>query len=216
MRALIIDPAPHLAEADARLLQSTGMPVEIETITDIRVAMERTSRIANVDLVLYAIRSEQFRSYKLVEMLCHWAMGIPVIVLSISDNLDEMLEVQRCGATGYVPLNLRREVLTNVIRVLLAGGEYFPVWHYAKEQEDALGLSGGRGAARAFEQLTPRQREVLDHLARGLSNKQIATALGMSCGTTRTHVAAVLRVLGVRNRLQATKLYLEAAQGGYQ
>ena len=212
MQALIIDPAPHLAEADARLLQSTGIPMEIETVTDIDVAMARTSRAANVDLILYAIRSEQFRSYRLVETLCHWAIGIPVIILSIADNLDEMLEVQRCGATGYVPLNLRRDVLTNVIRVLLAGGEYFPVWHYTKDHDGAFALSGGHGVARAFEQLTPRQREVLDYLARGLSNKQIAAALGMSSGTTRTHVAAVLRVLGVRNRLQATKLYLEAAQ----
>ena len=213
MRALIIDPAPHLAEADARLLQSTGFPMEIETITDIDSAIERTSRFANVDLVLYAIRSEQFRSYRLVETLCHWAVGIPVVVLSISDNLEELLEVQRCGATGYVPLNLRRDVLTNVIRVLLAGGEYFPVWHYTKEHENVLGRAGGYGAARAFEQLTPRQREVLYQLARGLSNKQIAEVLGMSSGTTRTHVTAVLRILGVRNRSQATKLYLEAAQG---
>jgi len=212
MRALIIDPAPHLAEADARLLQSTGIPMEIETVSDIDAAMERTTRIANVDLILYAIRNEQFRSYRLVEALCHWAIGIPVIILSISDNLDELLEIQRRGATGYVPLNLRRDVLTNVIRVLLAGGEYFPVWHYTKDQDGAFALSGKHGAARAFEQLTPRQREVLDYLARGLSNKQIAAALGMSSGTTRTHVAAVLRVLGVRNRLQATKLYLEAAQ----
>jgi DNA-binding NarL/FixJ family response regulator len=212
MRALIVDPAPHLAEADARLLQSTGIPMEIETITDIDAAMERTTRTANVDLILYAIRSEQFRSYRLVETLCHWAIGIPVIILSIADNLDEMLEIQRCGATGYIPLNLRRDVLTNVIRVLLTGGEYFPLWHYTKAQDGAFILAGNHGAARAFDQLTPRQREVLDYLARGLSNKQIASALGMSSGTTRTHVAAVLRVLGVRNRLQATKLYLEAAQ----
>jgi len=211
MRALIIDPAPHLAEADARLLQSTGIPMEIETVSDIDAALDRTTRTANVDLILYAIRSEQFRSYRLVETLCHWAIGIPVIILSIADNLEEMLEIQRRGATGYVPLNLRRDVLANVIRVLLAGGEYFPVWQYTKDQDGAFALSGNNGAARAFEQLTPRQREVLDYLARGLSNKQIAVALGMSSGTTRTHVAAVLRVLGVRNRLQATKLYLEAA-----
>lgn len=213
MRALIIDPAPHLVEADARLLQSTGFPMEIETITDIDTAEERTSRFADLDIVLYAIRSEQFRSYSLVESLSHWAIGVPVVVLSIADNLEELIEVQRCGASGYVPLNLRRDVLTNVIRVLLAGGEYFPIWHYIKDRENLFGFSDGYGAVRAFEQLTPRQREVLHHLARGLSNKQIAEVLGMSAGTTRTHVTAVLRVLGVRNRSQATKLYLEAAHG---
>ena len=123
-----------------------------------------------------------------------------------------MLEVQRCGAAGYVPLNLRRDVLTNVMRVLLAGGEYFPVWHYGKDVTEGLGMPKGRMVAGVFEQLTPRQREVLDHLVQGLTNKQIAKALGMSSGTTRTHVAAVFRVLGVRSRLQATRLYYEAVQ----
>ena len=212
MKSLIIDPAPHLAEADARLLRSTGIPMEIETITDLDAAMARTQQPADVELVVYAIRSGQFRSYPLIEALCRWAIGIPVAVLSISDNLDEMVAVQRCGAGGYIPLNLRRDVLTNVIRVLLAGGEYFPIWHYLKDRDDFWGLAKCDVTARVFEQLTPRQREVLDHLAMGMSNKQIARELGMSCGTTRTHVAAVLRVLGVRSRLQATKMYFEATQ----
>jgi len=187
--------------------------MEIESISDLGVAKRRIEQPAEFDLVVYAIRDVQYRSYPLIEALCHWAIGVPVVVLSVADNLDELLEVQRRGAAGYMPLNLRRDVLTNVIRVLLLGGEYFPLWHYLKDRPDAFGLAEGCDFSRAFDQLTPRQREVLDHLAQGLSNKQIAKELGMSSGTTRTHVAAVLRVLGVRNRLQATKLYLESAQG---
>lgn len=213
MRSLIIDSMPHLLEADVNLLRSTDIEMEVETVSDLDAARRRTQLPADVDFVLYAIRSEKLRDYGLLQALCHWAMGIPVIVLSVADNLDELLDVQKCGAAGYVPLNLRRDVLTNVLRVLLVGGEYFPVWHYMKDRSDVFGIAADFGSSRAIAQLTPRQREVLDHLARGLSNKQIAERLGMSSGTTRTHVAAVLRALGVRNRLQATKLYLESAQG---
>lgn len=187
--------------------------MEIETISDLETARHRTQFPADVDSVVYAIRSEKCREYSLLQALCHWAMGIPVIALSVTDNLDELLDVQKCGAAGYVPLNLRRDILTNALRVLLVGGEYFPVWHYLKDHSDIFGIAADFGTSRAIAQLTPRQREVLDHLARGLSNKQIAERLGMSSGTTRTHVAAVLRTLGVRNRLQATKLYLESEQG---
>lgn len=213
MRSLIIDSMPHLLEADVNLLRSTDIEMEVETISDLDAARRRTQNPPDVDFVVYAIRSETLRDYTLLQALCHWAMGIPVAVLSVTDNLDELLDVQKCGAAGYVPLNLRRDVLTNVLRVLLVGGEYFPVWHYMKDRSDVFGIAADFGTSRAIAQLTPRQREVLDHLARGLSNKQIAERLGMSSGTTRTHVAAVLRTLGVRNRLQATKLYLESVQG---
>ena len=212
MRSLVIDPIPQLAEADARLLRSIDISMEVETITDSSAARQRTERPADVDFVVCAIRSEPAQSYPLIKALCHWALGVPVAVLSLSDSPEEMLEVRRCGAAGYVPLDLRRDVLTNVFRVLLAGGEYFPVWRYTRDLADALDIASRRSAGRAFGLLTPRQREVLEHLAQGLSNKQIAQALGLSSGTTRTHIAAVLRVLGVRNRLQATKLYFETAR----
>lgn len=213
MRSLIIDSMLHLLEADVNLLRSTDIEMEVETISDPDAARRRTQLAAEVDVVVYVIRSENLRDYALLRSLCHWAMGIPVIVLSVADNLDELLDVQECGAAGYVPLNLRRDVLTNVLRVLLIGGEYFPVWHYIKDRSDIFGIAADFGTSRAIAQLTRRQREVLDHLAKGLSNKQIAERLGMSSGTTRTHVAAVLRTLGVRNRLQATKLYLRSEQG---
>lgn len=212
MRSLIIDSMLHLLEADVNLLRSTNIEMEVETISDPDAARRRTQLAAEVDVVVYVIRSESLRDFALLRSLCHWAMGIPVIVLSVADNLDEMLDVQECGAAGYVPLNLRRDVLTNVLRVLLVGGEYFPVWHYIKDRSDIFGIAADFGTSRAIAQLTRRQREVLDQLAKGLSNKQIAERLGMSSGTTRTHVAAVLRTLGVRNRLQATKLYLRSEQ----
>ena len=212
MRSLVIDPDPELAEADARLLKSISASMEIETISELRVARKRTQRPADVDFVVYAIRSGQFCCYSLIEALCHWAIGVPVAVLSLSDSPEEMLEVRRRGAAGYVPLSLRREILTNVFRVLLTGGEYFPVWRYLKDLDEAINIANSQSAVELVGQLTPRQREVLEHLAQGLSNNQIAEALQMSSGTIRTHVAAVLRVLGVRNRLQATKLYLKVEQ----
>ena len=213
MRSLIIDFTPHLLEADANLLRSTETAMEIDTISDLNTARRRTLNPVDVDFVVFVIRCEKLDDYSLVQGLCQWAMGVPVVVLSVADNLDELLDVQKCGVAGYVPLNLRRDVLTNVLRVLLVGGEYFPVWHYIKDRSDIFGITADFSTSRAIAQLTPRQREVLDHLARGLSYKQIAERLGMSSGTTRTHVAAVLRALGVRNRLQATKLYLESTQG---
>ena len=58
-------------------------------------------------------------------------------------------------------------------------------------------------------ELTPRQFEILDLMSQGLTNKEIARRIGLSDGTIRAHVAAIFRNLGVRNRLQATRIYFE-------
>ena len=152
MRSLIVDPTPHLAEADARLLRSIDMNIEIETVSNLDDAMARTRRPMDVDLVVYAIRSGQFRSYPLIEALCHWAIGSPVAVLSLSDNLEEMLEVQRCGAAGYVPLNLRRDVLTNVLRVLFG---LACIWFAQKLRERHYRRTRPADAARDVRRIRP-------------------------------------------------------------
>ena len=107
--------------------------MEIDTISDLNTARRRTLNPVDVDFVVFVIRCEKLDDYSLVQGLCQWAMGVPVVVLSVADNLDELLDVQKCGVAGYVPMNLRRDVLTNVLRVLFVGGEYFPVWHYIKD-----------------------------------------------------------------------------------
>ena len=93
------------------------------------------------------------------------------------------------------------------LQLVLAGGIYVPSQairgdlpageeHLSDEPLSHSGLAG-------TENLTPRQREVLAHLRAGKSNKQIAHELGLTEGTVKVHVTAILRLLGVRNRTQA-------------
>ncbi|MFO1467567.1 MAG: response regulator transcription factor [Steroidobacteraceae bacterium] len=125
----------------------------------------------------------------------------PVIVVSGVDDPGTMGEVVMAGAAGYVPKSAPRQVLIDAIRLIMAGGTYLPAAAVIalRDQRDGAGAS----AAGASGKLTSRQRRVLDLLAQGLSNKSIARTLDLSEITVKAHVSALLRKLGVSNRVQA-------------
>ncbi|WP_209880316.1 LuxR C-terminal-related transcriptional regulator [Azospirillum soli] len=138
-----------------------------------------------------------------------------LVVVSGSEKRSDLLAALENGAAGYIPKSSSAKVLLGALQLVLAGGVYLPeqairgdrVADFAGAPATAAGiraddpfsqLAGGAG-----DQLTPRQREVLTRLRDGKSNKQIAHELGLTEGTVKVHVTAILRHLGVRNRTQA-------------
>ena len=113
-------------------------------------------------------------------------------------------------------------MLVGALQLVLAGGVYLPEQAIRGDRAPAAASAGDSGGSRSGvaasgmdddalnhlaaiggDQLTPRQREVLEGLRDGKSNKQIAQELGLTEGTVKVHVTAILRQLGVRNRTQA-------------
>lgn len=130
-----------------------------------------------------------------------------LVVVSGSERRADLMSALDNGATGYIPKSSSAKVLLSALQLVMAGGIYVPAEAIRSDlvtggdalSDDALtGLGAGGG-----DQLTPRQREVLDRLREGKSNKRIAHELGLTEGTVKVHVTAILRLLGVRNRTQA-------------
>lgn len=129
-----------------------------------------------------------------------------LVVVSGSERRADLLSALENGAAGYIPKSSSAKVLLGALQLVLAGGIYVPSQAIRGDilsgvdpnPEDEL-----TGAGVGGEQLTPRQREVLARLRDGKSNKQIAHELGLTEGTVKVHVTAILRLLGVRNRTQA-------------
>ena len=118
-----------------------------------------------------------------------------VRVIALTASLDEarMMGVLRAGASGYLRKDADPETLLAAIRAVARGKTYI-------DPSIARQLVDGAGTAEA---LTPREAEVLRHLALGLSNKEIASALALGDETVKTHVGNVLSKLQVENRAQA-------------
>jgi len=133
-----------------------------------------------------------------------------VLILSMHDNPEYVLESVRAGAHGYLLKDTAGTQLRDAIRAVCRGESYF-------SQPVATRLSAAvRGEHEAngqLEQLTAREREVLRGIVRGYTNKQIATELGISHRTVETHRESLMRKLNIHTVAELTRFAIGAGLG---
>jgi len=122
---------------------------------------------------------------------------IPVIIISASEQPENILSTIESGAMGYICKSENATVMKNAIEIVLSGTTYIP--------PILLNFS------RRKPILTNKQIEVLKLLSKGEENKQIATSLDMALPTAKAHLREIFKILKVRNRIQAV---LEAKKLG--
>jgi len=125
-----------------------------------------------------------------------------VLVMTMSTDDDAVVAAMRAGARGYVVKGAGRRDLVESVRAVAAGGAVFSPVVADRLAGYFTGLAAVPGRE-AFPQLTEREREVLELLARGLDNRGIARALVLSDKTVRNHVSNVLAKLDVASRSEA-------------
>ena len=133
------------------------------------------------------------------------------IVFTVFDTDERIIAAVEAGASGYLLKGVPRAEIFAAIRVVHGGGSLLQpvVASTVLRHVAARGRSGDAAAARAIS-LTPRESSVLQHLARGRSNKQIAAALGVSERTVKFHVSTLFTKLGATNRTEAVTRAIQA------
>jgi DNA-binding NarL/FixJ family response regulator len=150
-----------------------------------------------------------------VEILRRLALEAPnakCLALSVSDDPEDVIAVIRAGARGYVTKTISPVELADAIRRVQEDDAVFSP-RLAGFVLDAFAGGGGASSAPAataasdadLDQLTPREREVLRHIARGYLYKEIAQRLGISVKTVEAHVSAVLRKLQLSTRHELSR-----------
>jgi len=124
----------------------------------------------------------------------------PVLMLSASTNAEDMILCLGAGASGYVTKASDIDILFDAIQRIRAGGIHVPADVVAGRAE-AIGPQPAPLSA-AVPRLTRRQAQVLELVLEGHANKEIAYRLNMSEGTVKTHLASVMRMYDVNNRVQ--------------
>jgi DNA-binding NarL/FixJ family response regulator len=125
--------------------------------------------------------------------------AVRFLALSVSDAAEDVIAVIRAGARGYVTKTISGAELADAVR-RVAGGDAVFSPRLAGFVLDAFASNPPPAYDEELDQLTPREREVLRHIARGYMYKEIAQRLGISVKTVEAHVSAVLRKLQLSSR----------------
>jgi DNA-binding NarL/FixJ family response regulator len=134
-----------------------------------------------------------------------------LVALSATTNRAAILESLQNGLFGFISKSQSDDEILSAIKDILSGRIYVPFILSQLNEASAVPAAAHNGVTGNLlhdreahpERLTPRQRQILPLLAKGLSNKEIARALKIAEGTTKIHASGLLRVLGVRNRTEA-------------
>ena len=121
-----------------------------------------------------------------------------VLMLTVSEEVDTLLGALQRGAMGYVLKGVGSRGLAEAIQTVLRGSRYISPTMSTKVMENSL-----NGSATEKNGLTPREREVMDLVAQGLSNKHIGLRLSLQEKTVKHHMTQILSKLGVSNRTEA-------------
>ncbi len=156
-------------------------------------------RDADVDLILLDLAMPGVRGFSGLIYLRAQYPGIPVVVVSASDDAAVVRRCMELGASGFIPKTLGVESIRSAIERVLKGG----VWTPPDIDIDAGSDAEIATIMNRLATLTPQQVRVLMMLSEGLLNKQIAYELGVSEATVKAHVSAILEKLGVESRTQA-------------
>ena len=210
VRVLLVDDQQMLIEALAARLSATPDLVVVGHCTTRDPHPDGLAALLQPDVI--TIEAEQ--AGEAATLLTLFRTAWPparFVILTASRDPDQAVEAARAGADGWVSKESSIGILTHALRCASRGHAYFPPEQLGRVLGE-LRADIGRAQRRdgPLEVLTPRERDVLMHLAQGQSPAEIAGELEMSAHTVRTHTNKIFAKLGVHSRLEAVTVAREA------
>jgi DNA-binding NarL/FixJ family response regulator len=203
VRVLIADD-DHLMRAG--LAELLGADPAIEVVGEAgsgHTAVEQALRLAP-DVVLMDVRMPDGDGIAATRELARRAPAVHVLVVTTFEQDDYIFGALQAGASGFLLKRTRPEDLLAAVHTVAEGDALLsPSVTRRVVERMARGPADPAVDPATVERLTPREREVLTHIARGLSNREIAAALVVEESTVRTHVKRILMKLGLRDRIHA-------------
>ena len=202
MKLLIVDDHSVLREGLAALLKLLGADILVVQSRNAEEGLVALSTNSDLDVIVLDLVMPGTSGLEALSLFRRQRPDIPIVVLSSSEEPKDVRSALAAGAMGYVPKSANHHVLLSAIRLAMNGELYIPP--LVLEQGSTSQLDAGiRTSFGNDAHLTERQIEVLSLLSQGKPNKSIATALGLSEKTVKTHITAIFKALNVVNRTQA-------------
>lgn len=207
LRVVLIDDHTLFRAGLAGLLQQRGIEV-LASVSDgaegVRAVRERIP-----DVILLDIRMPDENGLMILSRLRQSDIETPVVMVTTSRDEADVIAALRCGAQGYLLKDMEPADLIDALYAIRQGDTVVAPELAATLARIVQGQPPRRAPRNRIDELTPREREILYHLAEGQSNKVIARALGISDGTVKLHVKSILRKLDVNSRVEAAVMAVE-------
>ena len=211
IRILLVDDHTLFRSGVRLLLQRQP---DFEVVAEAGDGVEGLKRAKELkpDVVLLDLNLPGLSGLETLQLLTQDLPSCAVIILTVSEEADELGQALRDGARGYLVKNIDADALTSAIRRAAGGEPVIAESMTAKLVEQFRG-QGGPGSQPAGggdrNRLTARERQIVQWLARGASNKVIARELDVSESTVKIHVQNVLKKLNLTSRVQVAVYAVE-------
>jgi two-component system nitrate/nitrite response regulator NarL len=168
------------------------------------------------DLLVMDLRMKPLDGLAMLEQLRQEGCTVPAVILTMSDSEADLEKAIRAGVRGYLLKDMEPEELVDAIRRVAAGDLVVAPTMTVKMIEMLRGDQPGQEPKNALKLLTGREREILELLSRGESNKAIAQALSISYDTVKQHVGHILNKLKMSSRVKAAVLFAKEQERNEQ
>ena len=201
MKILLADNLTPFRSKISSEIKQLKADIELHETDNLHSLFSLVSKNKDYDLILlsFELLGTEWR-HALKKLLGNVKKGVKIAFIADSEDRDIISYLLESGGFGYIPRHYAPEVFMCAFQLMAHGCQYIPPAFLKKSQEktksDECRLPDGK-------LLTNRQREVLNFLGEGLSNKQIAYKMDVSEATVKLHINALLRNLDVDNRTQA-------------
>jgi DNA-binding NarL/FixJ family response regulator len=199
MKLLLVDDHGLFRGGLRMLLSALQHDLEILEAESCQEATAMMHLHSDIRLCLVDLRLRDENGMHVLAVLKEVNPAIIAVVVSGDEAPDSIYAALDAGAMGYVPKSVSPPIMVQALKLVLAGGIYLPPSLLAFKRQDRQQTLPPNGA----QELTARQREVLQGLLRGWPNKLISRHLDISDNTLKGHLAAIYRILEVRSRSQA-------------
>lgn len=210
IRVLVADDHPTFRDGLAVLLASVDGIDVVGTAAD-GVEAVAAARQLLPDVVVMDVQMPRLNGVETTRKLATDVPGVGIVVLTMSEDDGTVFAAIRAGARGYLVKGAEQEEIVRAITTVAAGGAVFGATLARRIAE--FFAAGPPAPTDAFPQLTVRERQILELLAAGRSNAQIAATLFLSPKTVRNNVSNVFAKLQVADRAEAIVRAREAGLG---
>ena len=213
MKVLLIDDHTLFRLGLKGLLEGSNIEVAAAASSGME-GLQLAKEYRDVEVILLDMRIPDMDGLTVLKKLREQGASVPITILTTSTDEKDLVQCLRNGAQGYLLKDMDPEELVQALHKIVRG-ETVVAPQLAGTLARALQERSAEGPApkTPLSDLTPRELEIITHLAEGQSNKAIARDLGISDGTVKLHVKAILRKLNVRSRVEAAVIAVEQGLG---